>query len=76
MADAKPVASTLPTNCKLSRKQILKSKIEKVEMMKVPYAMVCTRLDIRYVVVVVNRFIVRVVAKDKFKMKKRMSGKK
>ena len=50
----------------LSGKQSLKTKAEKAEMMKVPYAfavgskmyaMVCTRLDIGYVVGVVSRFM-------------------
>ena len=57
MADAKPVGSKLPTNCKLSGKQSPKTKVGKAEMMKVPYAsaveslmyaMVCTHTDIEY----------------------------
>ena len=63
MLEVKPVGSTLPTNCKLSGKQSLKTKAEK---RKVPYAsavgilmyaMVCTRPDIGYAVGVVSRFI-------------------
>ena len=55
MERAKPVESRLPTNCKLSKDQCPKSKTEKAEMTKVPYAsvvgslmyaMVCTRPDI------------------------------
>ena len=38
MQDAKPVASTLPTNCKMNRNQCLKTKAEKVEMNKIPFA--------------------------------------
>ena len=38
MSDAKPVGSTLPVNCKLSEKQGPRTKTEKKEMMKVPYA--------------------------------------
>ena len=66
MSDAKPVGSTLPTNCRLSGKQSPKSKAEKADMMKVPYAsvvgslmyaMVCTRPDIGYAVGVVSRFM-------------------
>ena len=62
MADAKPVGSTLPTNCKLSGKQSPKTKVDKGEMMKRPYAsavgslmyaMVCTQPDIGYKVEVV-----------------------
>ena len=61
-----PVGSTLPVNIKLFGRQCPKTKTEKVEMMKVPYAlvveslmyaMVCTKLGIEYVVGVVNRFI-------------------
>ena len=57
MSEAKPVGSTLPTNCKLSGK---------AEMMKIPYAsavgslmyaMVCTQPDIGYAVEVVSRFM-------------------
>ena len=59
MLEAKPVGSTLPENCKLSGKQSPKTKAEKEDMMKVPYAsairslmysIVCTRPDIGYVV--------------------------
>ena len=66
MSDAKPVGSTLPTNCKLSGKQSPKTKVDKAEMMKIPYAstvgslmyaMVCTRPDIGYAVGVVSRFM-------------------
>ena len=66
MADAKPVGSTLATNCKLSGKQSPKTKAENVEMIKIhyasavrslKYAMVCTRLDIGYAVGVVSRFM-------------------
>ena len=38
MSEAKPVGSTLPANCKLSGKQSPKTKAEKANMMKVPYA--------------------------------------
>ena len=66
MADAKPVWSTLSSNCKLSRKKIPKTKMDKAEMMKIPYASaveslmyttVCTRPNIGYAVGVVNRFM-------------------
>ena len=66
MESAKPVGSTLPTNCKLSIEQCPKSKTEKTEMSKVPYAsavgslmyaMVCTRPDIGYAVGVVSRYM-------------------
>ena len=66
MADAKPVGSTLPTNCKLSGKQSTKIKADKTEMIQIPYAstvgslmyaMVCTRPDIGYAVGVVSRFM-------------------
>ena len=66
MVDAKLLGSTLSANCKLSEKQSPKTKAEKDEMMKVPYAstvgslmyrMVCTWLDIRYVVRVIRRFM-------------------
>ena len=40
MESAKLVGSTLPTNCKLSKDQCPKSKTEKAEMSKVPYASV------------------------------------
>ena len=38
MSEAKPVGSTLPENCKLSGKLSPKTKAEKAEMMKIPYA--------------------------------------
>ena len=66
MSDAKPVRSTLPTNCKLLGKQSLKNNAKKSEMMKIlyafvvrslMYAMVCTRLDIVYIIGVVSRFM-------------------
>jgi hypothetical protein len=66
MSEARPVGSTLPTNCKLSSKQSPKTKAEKEDMMKVPYAsavgslmyaMVCTRPDIGYAVGVVSRYM-------------------
>ena len=66
MLDAKPVGSTQPTNCKLSGKQSPKTKVDKAEMMKIPYAsavgslmyaMVCTRSDIGYAVKVVSWFM-------------------
>ena len=38
MPDAKLVRSTLPTICKLSRKQSPKTKVDKGEMMKITYA--------------------------------------
>ena len=66
MLEAKPVGSTLPTNYRLSCKQSPKTKAEKAEMMKVPYAstvkslmyaMVCTRPDIGYAVGVVSRLM-------------------
>ena len=49
MTDAKPIGSTLPTNSKLFGKQSLKTKTEKAEMMKVPYASIVKSL--MYVVV-------------------------
>ena len=39
MLDAKPVGSTLSTKCKLSGKQSPKTKVDKCEMMKIPYAL-------------------------------------
>jgi ATP-binding cassette subfamily B (MDR/TAP) protein 1 len=66
MLEAKPVGSTLPTNCRLSSEKSPKTKAEKADMMKVPYAsvvgslmyaMVCTRPDIEYAVGVVSRFM-------------------
>ena len=62
MLEAKPIGSTLPENCRLSGKQSPKTKAEKADMMKVPYAsvvgsimyaMVCTQPDIGYAVGVV-----------------------
>ena len=62
LAVAKLVYSTLPTNCKLVLKQSPKTKVDKAEMMKIPYAsavesltyvMVCTRPDVG----VVSQFI-------------------
>ena len=38
MKVVRSVGSTLPTNCKLSGKQSLKTMTEKPEMMKIPYA--------------------------------------
>ena len=38
MSDAKPVGSTLSTNCKLSGKITPKTKADKSEIMKIPYA--------------------------------------
>ena len=66
MESAKPVGSTLPTNCKLRKDQSPRSRSEKAEMSKAPYAlvvrslmyaMVCTRPDIGYVVGVVKRYM-------------------
>ena len=66
MSEAKQVRSTLPENYKLSGKQSPKTKAEKAEMMKIPYAsavgslmyaMVCTRPDIGYAVGVVSLFM-------------------
>ena len=66
MLEAKPVGSTVPANCRLSGKQSPKTKAEKADMMKVPYAstvrslmyaMVCTRRDIGYAVGVVSRLM-------------------
>ena len=66
MSDAKPVGSTLPTNCKLSGKQSQKTNVDKAKMTKIPYAsavrslvytMVCTRSEIGYAVRVVSRFM-------------------
>ena len=66
MLEAKPVGSTLPTNCTWNPKQFLKSDKEKAEMRKVPYAstvgsltyaMVCTRPDIAFVVGAVSRYM-------------------
>ena len=59
MESAKSVGLTLPTNYKLSKYKCLKTKADKAEMSKVPYAaavgslihvMVCTRLDIGYAI--------------------------
>ena len=64
--DAKPVGSTLSTKSKLSGKQSPKTKVDKVEMMMIPYAsavgslmyaLVCTRPDIGYAVGVVDQFM-------------------
>ena len=66
MADAKPVGSILPRNCKLFGRQSPKTKTKKAKMMKVPYAsvvgslmyaMVCTTVDIGYAVGVISRFM-------------------
>ena len=38
MSEAKPVASVLPTNCKLNANQCPREEKEKVEMRRVPYA--------------------------------------
>ncbi|RVW73359.1 Retrovirus-related Pol polyprotein from transposon TNT 1-94 [Vitis vinifera] len=63
MGKAKPMSSSLGSHLKLSSKQSPSSEKEKKEMRKVPYAstvgslmyvMVCTRLDIAYVVGVVR----------------------
>ena len=63
MSNAKPVGSTMSTNYKLSGKESPKTKVDRAEMMKIPYgsavrslmyAMVCTRLDIGYAVGVVS----------------------
>ena len=67
MSDAKPFSLTLTTNLKLSGKQSLKTKADKVDMRKIPYAsalkslmyaMVCTRPDIGCIVGVVSRFMI------------------
>ena len=64
--DAKPVASTLPTNYKLNRNQCPMRKAEKDELNQIPYAsaigslmyaMVFARSDITYAVGVVRRFM-------------------
>ena len=64
MENAKPICSTLPKSSKLFERRCPKTKTEKAEMGKVPYAstvrslmykMVCSRPDIRYVVEFVNR---------------------
>ena len=66
MLEAKPIGSVLPTNCKLNAKKCSRGEKEKAEMRKVPYAlavgslmyaMVCTRLDIAFVVGIVSRYI-------------------
>ena len=63
MKSAKLIGSTLPTNCKLNTNQCLKTKVEKAEMNKIPYAlaitsliytMVCSRPVIVYIGGVVN----------------------
>ena len=40
MHNAKPVASALPADCKLNASQCLKTEKDKVEMRRVPYALV------------------------------------
>ena len=66
MQNVKLVGSILPTNSKLSASQCLKSKRDKVEMRKIPYAatveslmysIVRTRPDIAYVVGTVNCYM-------------------
>ena len=66
MLEAKPAGSTLSTSCTLSGKQSPNTKVEKADMIKVPYAfavgrlmyaMVCIRPDIGYAVGVVSRFM-------------------
>ena len=66
MSNAKPVGSTMSTNYKLSGKESPKTKVDKAEMMKIPYAsavrslmyaMVCTRPNIVYVFGIVTRFM-------------------
>ena len=66
MESVKPISSTLQMNCKLSKDQCLKSKTEKAEMSRAPYAsvvgslmyaMVCTRPDIGYTVGVVSQYM-------------------
>ena len=66
MSNAKSVGSTLPTNCKLSGKQSPKTKVDKVEMMNIPYAsaigslmyaMVCTWPSFGFAVGVVSWFM-------------------
>ena len=63
---AKPIGLTLSTNNKMSGDKYPKMKAEKIEMNKIPYdvvvgslmyAMVCTGLDIAYVVRVLSRFM-------------------
>ena len=66
MENAKSVGSTLLTNYMVSGRQSPKTKIEKVAMMKVPYAsavgslmyvMLCSKEDIGYAVKVDSRFM-------------------
>ena len=66
MSEAKPVGSTLPTNCKLNAKQCPRGEKDKAKIRKVSYAlvvgslmydMVCTRLEIAFVVGSVNRYM-------------------
>ena len=57
MSEAKPVGSTLPENYKLSGKLSPKTKAEKAEMMKVPYASVVWSLMYAMVWLVVSRFM-------------------
>ena len=52
MSNAKPVGSTLLASCRLFGKQSLKTKAEKANMMKIPYASAAG-----YVVGVVSRFM-------------------
>ena len=66
MNNAKLVGSPLSVNCKLNSGQCPKTKKDKVEMRRVShasvvgslmYAMVCTRLDIAFVVGTINRYM-------------------
>ena len=66
MQNAKLVGLTLPTNNKLSGNQCPKTKAEKAEMNKIPYAsavgslmyvMLCSKEDIGYAVKVDSRFM-------------------
>ena len=66
MENAKSVGSTLLTNYMVFGRQSPKTKIEKVAMMKVPYAsavgslmyvMLCSKEDIGYAVEVASRFM-------------------
>ena len=81
MESTKLVGSTLSNNCKLSKDQCPKSKNEKVEMSKVPYAsvggslmyaMVCTRSDIVYAVRVISRYMSKI--SEERKSRKRALG--
>ena len=78
MVDVKPLGLTLPKNYKLSGKQSLKTKANKAEMIKIPYAsaivslvyeMVCIRTDIGYSVGVVSRFMSNLGRKHWFAVK-------